>query len=85
MELSGSYLFNYKDKIIDKDDEYFVAREYNLEVQNICKKYKIKYNDGLLLVDIIKSCYVNADENNKITIIKHVQKLLEIHIKYKLS
>ena len=79
----GPHLWQGKESIIKRDSQHFLNRRYELELQSLCIKHKVNYDNAINTVNYMKEVFKIAPQDKQKEIMEDIFDLLGIYVKYK--
>lgn len=85
INIMGPYLFEARNEIEKGDFDKYIDMDYDVELSKICMKYKVNYTDAINTVEIMKTIYKTATNENKLKMLELVQSMLANYCQWKMS
>jgi len=82
LSVLGPHLWDAQVNIISKNDTYFINRRYELELQSLCSKHMVNYDNAINTVGYMKEAYKSVTKEKQTELFGYVSQLLILYIKH---
>jgi len=85
MTFLGPVVWAAREEIATENEEFFLNRRYEMELQKLSKQHKFNYDNAVNTVAFMKDAYRQASSETKQEIFRNLKRLLTIYSKFALN